>query len=560
MGLTTAMYTALSGINVNQSRIETIGNNLANVNTTAFKGSRTLFQTQFSQLFSAGNAPSETSGGVNPTQSGLGAVVATTQRIFTPGSIETTGVASDLAIEGNGFFVVRRPNGQQVYTRDGAFTVTPDNRLVTRDGSYVQGFGVDPAFSLQPTVLGDLIIPLGTLSIARPTRNVRMDGDLSALESLATQSSQTLSAPLVDGGGGQAVAGTALTDLRAAAAPGTQLFAVGNAIRVSGVAKGDRELAARTFIVGTDGNTLGDFAAWLQTNLGIQTGAGLPGTPGVSIENGQLVIRGNPGQPNAIVIDSNDITSNNAGVSVPFAFSQASNGDGTGVFTSFTVYDSLGTPVQVNTSYVLDAITPTGPVWRFYAETPGPDGGSIALGTGTIAFDTNGNFLNATGNQISLDRSATGATSPLVFDLDFSGLHGLSTRNSGVVLGQQDGFQPGTLANYSIGADGVISGAFTNGLTRTLGQVALATFPNPEGLIADQGNYYLIGPNTGSPVVSAPGQFNAGTVLAGALELSNVDVSREFIGLISSSAAFQASSRVITVSRDLLDQLLLVVR
>ncbi|MBL8879943.1 MAG: flagellar hook-basal body complex protein [Phycisphaerales bacterium] len=560
MGLTTAMYTALSGINVNQSRIETIGNNLANVNTTAFKGSRTLFQTQFSQLMSAGNAPSETSGGVNPTQSGLGAVVATTQRIFTPGSIETTGIASDLAVEGNGFFVVRRPNGQQVFTRDGAFTVTPDNRLVTRDGSYVQGFTIDPNFVVQPGALSDLTIPLGTLSIARATQNVRMDGDLSALEPLATQFAETTSAALVDGGGGQAGANTPLADLRAASAPGTALFADGNTIRVSGVAKGDRELTTQTFVVGTDGSTLGDFASWLQTRLGIQTGPDLPGTPGVTIENGQLVIRSNPGYPNAIAIETSDITSDNAGGTVPFSFSQTTTLPASGAYTTFTAYDSLGTPVQINTSYVLDSIAPTGPVWRFYAETPNPSGGSIALGTGTISFDNNGNFLSATGTQLSIDRSATGAITPLVFNMDFSGLHGLSTRDSGITLGDQDGFQPGTLANYSVGSDGVITGAFTNGLTRTLGQVALATFPNPEGLIAEQGNYYVVGPNTGAPVISAPGQFNAGTILSGALELSNVDVSREFIGLISSSAAFQASSRVITVSRDLLDQLLLVVR
>lgn len=560
MGLTTAMYTALSGISVNQTRIETIGNNLANVNTTAFKSSRTLFQTQFSQLLSAGNAPSDTSGGVNPTQVGLGATVATTQRIFTPGSIDTTGIPSDLAVQGNGFFVVRRPNGQQVYTRDGAFTVTPDNRLVTRDGSYVQGYGVDPNFVIQPGALGDLAIPLGTVSLARQTQNVVMDGDLSAIASLATQSSETVSGALVDGGGGQAGADTALTDLRAAGVPGTALFTSGNTITVSGVEKGDRQLTNQTFVIGTDGNTLGDFAAWLQTRLGIQTGAGLPGSPGVTIENGQLVVRGNPGQPNAISIDTSDITSDSAIGTVPFTFSQTSNGDGTGTATSFTVYDSLGTPVLVNANFVLDSIAPTGPVWRFYTETPNPNGGSIALGTGTIEFDNNGNYLNATGNQFSIDRSAAGSVTPLTFNMDFSGLYGLSTANSAVVLGTQDGFPPGTLSNYSVGTDGVITGAFTNGLTQTLGQVALATFPNPEGLIAEEGNYFTLGPNTGSPVISAPGQFNAGTILSGALEQSNVDVSREFIGLISSSAAFQAASRVITVSRDLLDQLLLVVR
>ena len=114
MGLTSAMYTGLSGINVNQVRIDAIGHNLANVNTTAFKGSRTLFQTQFSETLSHGNGPSDISGGVNPTQLGRGAVVGTIQRTFAPGSVEMTGINSDLAVEGAGFFVIRRPSGQQI--------------------------------------------------------------------------------------------------------------------------------------------------------------------------------------------------------------------------------------------------------------------------------------------------------------------------------------------------------------------------------------------------------------------------------------------------------------
>src|SRR5438046_10450366 len=141
MGLTTAMYTGLSGINANQARIDTIGNNSANVNTTAYKSSRTLFQNQYSQLLSAGTPPSTGSGGTNPTQVGLGVVVGSTQRNFGAGSLETTGLNSDAAIEGNGFFVVHRGGaaGSQAFTRDGSFNVTSDNHLVTSHGDFVQG-------------------------------------------------------------------------------------------------------------------------------------------------------------------------------------------------------------------------------------------------------------------------------------------------------------------------------------------------------------------------------------------------------------------------------------
>lgn len=560
MGLTTAMYTGLTGLNVNQTRIETIGNNLANVNTTAFKGSRTLFQTQVSQLLSVGNAPNADSGGVNPTQVGLGALVGGTQKVFTPGSIETTGIASDLAIDGSGFFIVRRPNGQQLYTRDGSFSVDSRNRLVTVDGYSVRGFGVDSNFNVVPTVLTDLSIPLGTTTIARPTSTVIMDGDLSAASTVATQGSISVSQALVAGSGGPATAGTLLTDLRSASAPGVPLLAAGNTITVAGVEKGDRELPRRSFVVGQDGNTLGEFATWLEGALGINKTEGVPGTPGVTVENGALTITSNAGQPNAIRITTNDFSSDNASVPLPFAFTQTQEANGSGVSTAFTLYDSLGNPLIADLTFVLEATPATGPVWRFYAESPDNAGGTRVLGTGLVSFDTQGNFLSATGNQLQLDRSGSGAASPQTFTLDFTGIHGLSTLVSNVVMAQQDGYPPGTLTGYRIGQDGTINGTFTNGLTRTLGQIAVAVIPNPEGLIAESDNAYSLGPNSGNPTVTAPGTLGAGQVLSGALELSNVDLSREFIGLITSSTGFQAASRVISTSSDLLDQLLLIVR
>jgi len=558
MGLTSAMYVGLTGLNVHQARINTIGNNLANVNTTGFKASRTEFQTLFSQTFSQGTAPSGTSGGVNPTQIGLGAAVGGTQRLFTPGAVETTGLASDLAIEGNGLFILRRSNGQQVYTRDGSFALDANNQLVSIDGYRVLGYGVDEAFQVIPT-LSEINIPIGTLSIARATENVQMDGDLSAAGSIATQGSTHASQALVDGGGNAATAATALTDLRSASDPATALFLNGTTITVSGITKGQRSVPAQQFVVGTDGSTLGDFGTWLQSMLGIQSGGSLPGQPGVVVENGTLVVRGNAGEENAIEITNTDITTDNVGAATPFSFTQTQPANGSGVFTAFSVYDSLGNPVNVNVTFALEATPDTGPVWRYYVEAP--DGGaSRVVGTGTLSFDPNGNLVSATGSPFSLDRSNTGAQTPLSFTIDFSGVHGLSTATSNVILANQDGFPPGTLSSFSVARDGTINATFTNGLTRTLGQVALAVFPNFEGLVAEADNLFLEGPNSGQPTITAPGTFQAGTVLGGALELSNVDMTREFIGLITSSAGFQAASRVISTSSDMLDQLLLIVR
>lgn len=560
MGLTTAMYTGLTGLNVNQERIGTIGNNIANVNTTAFKASRTLFQTAFYQTFNNGTPPSATSGGVNPTQSGLGAAVATTHQIFTNGSVETTGVGTDVAVQGDGFFVTRTAGGRQLYTRDGSFSLNSNNQLVTADGNFVQGFLADANFAINPTVMSDITIPLGSLSIARATSNVVLDGDLSAAGTIATQGSRIQTQMLVNGAGAAATDATALTDLRSLTNPTVPLFTDGGQITVSGVTKGDRTLPAATFTVGQDGVTLGDFASWLNDTLGIQTTAGLPGQPGAVIENGQLVVYGNAGEANDLVIEGSDFLSDNATTPLPLAFTKTQTADGSGVFTSFTVYDSLGTPATVNVTFALDSTPNTGPVWRYYVESPDATGTPRALGTGTINFDTAGNFVSATGNEITLDRSDTGSATPISFTLDFSDVHGLSTRTSSVILNDQDGYPPGTLAGVTIGKDGTINGTFTNGLAQPIGQLALGLFTNPEGLIALDGNNYAEGANSGVARIVQPGQFGAGTLLSGALELSNVDLSREFIGLVTSSTGYQAASRVISVSSDLLDQLLLIIR
>lgn len=560
MGLTTAMYTGLTGLNVNQTRIETIGHNIANVNTTAFKGSRTLFQTQFSQILSAGAPPSDHSGGTNPMQIGHGALVATTQRTDAPSALETTGLAGDLAIEGAGYFIVRNADGGEFYTRDGAFTLNSSNELVNANGHRLRGFGVDENFQIIPGVLRDLTIPVGMEDIARASRNVVMDGDLSAAETLATTGAAMSSQALVSGGGGPATDATALTDLRAGPNPALVLFAAGDTITVSGVTKGERELPARQFVVGTDGNTLGEFADWLETAFGIQTGGSLAGNPGVVVENGTLVVRSNTGEPNAIDIGNSDIMSSNPATALPFQFTQTTAPTGTGVFTSFTVYDSLGNAVPVNATFALEQTPDSGPVWRFYLESGEPDRTPRALGNGTIAFDPEGRFLSATGTRVSLDRSGTGAVTPLGFELDFSQLNGLSTQVSNVIMAEQDGYPPGTLIGYAVGVDGTVAGAFSNGMTHTLGQVALATFANDAGLVAEAQNLYAMGLNSGPAVVKEPGTLGAGMIRGGALEMSNVDLAREFIGLITSSTAYQAASRVISTSNEMLDQLLLTLR
>lgn len=560
MGLTSAMLTGLTGLAANGTRVETIGNNIANVNTTAFKGSRTLFQTLFSQTLSPGTAPSATTGGTNPMQVGHGVAVGATTRTTTGGALETTGLPADLALDGNGFFIVQSAAGRDYYTRDGAFSLNEQNQLITANGQYLMGYGVDSNFSVVPGTLSRLTIPLGQDLIARATQNVSLDGVLSAAETIAASGSTHTSQSLVNGSGAAVTDATALTDVHSAGATGTALFATGDVITINGITKGDRSVTDQQFVVGTTGTTLGDFAAWLEEACGIQTADGVSGSPGVTIENGALVIRSNTGDPNSISINGDDLVSSNAAVGLPFEFTNTARATGGGVYTSFTVYDSLGNPVSVNATFTLEETPNTGPVWRYYLESPDVGSGPTALGTGTVTFDTDGNYVRSSGNQFTLDRSGTGAANALTFSLDLENLNGLATSTSEVILDTQDGYPPGTLNAYSIGNDGVISGTYSNGQVRSLGQIPVATFINDQGLVAESENLFSVAPNSGAARIVDAGSLNAGTIRSGMLEMSNVDLTQEFIGLISASTGFQANSRVITVSNEMLDSLLLVLR
>lgn len=565
MSLTSAMMTGLTGLHGNQLRIDNIGNNVANVNTTAFKGSRANFENQFSILLSGGTGPNGASGGTNPSQVGMGTRLSSIQRNFSGGPIETTGMPTDMAIDGAGFFIVRTPGAAQAYTRDGTFKLDGDNTLVTSQGFPVQGYGVDENFQISPGRLTDLKIPLGALTTARATSRASLDGNLNASGEIATQGSVHSTQAFVDGGGAPATGATLLSNLYDPASPGNPLFQVGDTITIANVSKGGRELPPAVYTV-TDASTLGDFAEFLQGSLGINTDPAAGGTPGVRISStnppgaGALVIEGNRGTANNLTLDFSSIRSSNANFPTPFAVNAEQEANGESVYTSFVAYDSLGTPVQVDLTMTLESKSDSGNTWRFYATSHDDTDISSVIGTGTLTFDPDGRLVSAQDNKIQITRTDTGAVTPIEITLDFGEVTGLTSAQSSLLVALQDGYSSGTLNDFSVGTDGVITGTFSNGLTRTLGQIALATFTNPEGLVMEANNLYLAGANSGNAMISEPQSLGAGRVISQSLELSNVDLTREFIGLITATTGFSAAGRVITTSNDLLNELLMIAR
>ncbi|MEM1355195.1 MAG: flagellar hook-basal body complex protein [Planctomycetota bacterium] len=570
MALTTSLYTGLTGMKTNSQMLDVVGNNISNVNTTGFKRSRATFETQISQTLKNGSAPSAELGGTNPAQVGLGVRLASITRDFSGGGLQPTGVATHMAVEGNGFFVVSE-GGSQRFTRDGTFSLDRDFNLVTSSGSKVQGFGVDDDYEVVEGLLQDINIPIGVLTIAEATENVNMAGNLNAGGDAATLGSILESAALFSDAAATtaATAATALTSIFNTS--GTALFTTGDVVTLTGLSRGGANIADKTFEIGTNlagadsfGASLGDFVTFLQDVLGIDTTQ--TGTPGVSINaTGQLVVEANIGTANAIDIDVGDIVVNQSTTpTVPLSWTQTQEATGESVRTTFIAYDSLGNPLEIDLTAVLEVKDNTGTQWRFYTHSEDDTDLNKFLGTGLLNFDTDGQFVSSTSNALTIDRLATGALNPQSINLNFTDQFGAVTAltdvRSQISSISQDGTPIGTLEDFSVSEDGVLVGVFSNSLLRNLGRVPLAMFSNNEGLLEVGGNLYTNTSNSGTPQIVNPGSGGSGRIVGRAVELSNVDLAEEFINLISAQTGFSANSRVISTSDQLIQELLATIR
>ncbi len=406
-----AMYSGISGMKAFKSSLDVIGNNIANVNTIAYKSGRTTFKEMLSQTLSGASRPSARQGGVNPTQVGLGVVVGAIDIDLGQGSLTATGRTTDLAIEGSGYLAVT--NGTRTYyTRDGSLALDSENNLVTSgNGMRVMGWQADRDTgaidtSAPITANSSIEIPVGGLSIARQTSSISVGGNLDA-----------------------------------------------------------------------------------------------------SSANGALY---------------------------PVRFS---------------VYDSLGLTHEVRIDFTKSA-TPAQWNYSIYCD----DVGGAAVTSGSIAFDTKG---YSTVKEIPISMSfatPNGSVRPLTATINVEKLSQLNGQYTADLI-SQDGLPLGTLESYSIDRTGLITGSFTNGSTRALGQIALAGFTNPAGLTKVGNNLLTESPNSGVPRLGIPGTGGLGKVTAGFIEASNVDLANEFANMIVAQRGFQANSRVITASDEVLQEL-----
>lgn len=535
-----SLFSAVSGLRNHQVQMDVIGNNIANVNTVAFKSSRCLFQDMLSQTLKAAGGPTEGRGGTNPQQVGLGMRISSIDNIFTQGNLMSTQNKTDLAIEGDGFFILS--DGESTfYTRAGNFKFDIEGNLVNPSNGYiVQGYMADEEGFLGKT-LQNIQIDFSQRLPAKPTDEVSFVGNLNSDAEPTYAASNTLLIKLFDEGGNP------------------MNLHVGDTINFSGKV-GTTDINGSLKVEET--TNLSDLAYALQDAI---REAG-DETETVTVQsNGSL-------QVTAGSLDITGLTMTCTGNIEFNSYGNIGNIDAgqTGYtpegsrapdYTTFvTAYDSLGKP-QIITLYFAKDTSGASNTWHWLATVPYKEGSPPSGDTGTLTFNSDGSL--ATGDQQQLTFDPDGANEGademrvnLRFGTKnkFDGLTQFAALFSATVK-EQNGYPSGTLDDISIDEAGIVTGIFTNGVNRTLAQIPIAIFSNQDGLYKKGDNLYQQSLNSGIAQVGQAGTGGRGSIVPSTLEMSNVDLAQSFTEIIVAQRGFQVNARVITASDQILQEL-----
>lgn len=446
-----SMYSGVSGLQVHQVKMDTIGNNIANVNTVGFKGSKVTFSEVFAQTLKGAGAPQEGRGGTNPQQVGLGAGLGAITVQHTKGSTQRTDNPTDIMIDGNGFFVVSSDASGQ-------------NKFYTRAGN----------FSLDK--LGYLVNPNGFKLLDTDGQPIRINQSETKNATASTQ----------------------------AEIKGNLSFNYDAAEDV----KADNSVYTTTLDVYDNVGSV----STVEAKFGVKI-ASLPGTPVVTVPalTGESTYR-------HVSFSADNATT--VGDLTPVAAGATSAAG-----QIFAEFDEFGNFVKLVENVVVDA---NGYATAATALAATPAITVVNPGTTPISL----NIDNALFKDLKHQDQTTDAK---VFPVD--------------------GNSAGALDSFAISASGEVVGTFTNGERLTLATIGLASFDNPPGMMKIGGNLYTDTPNSGSPKFGEPGTGSFGALTPGALEMSNVDLSQEFTEMITTQRGFQANSRVITTTDEMLQEL-----
>lgn len=525
-----SLFSGVSGLRNHQVRLDVIGNNVANVNTVAFKASRVTFKEGFAQLLQGASRPPGDHGGINPIQVGLGMQVGSIDQVFSQGNIETTGQGTDLAIQGEAFFVVAKGK-EHFYTRSGNFQLDADGRLV----SPLNGFVVQGRTAMNGVLqegITDIRLPFGQKTAARPTGEVTLAGNLDAsVEPFAGPFLATaLAAPEGD------VNGVPFTGA------GPHAYTANSTLEF--------EPTASTAYYKVTETPAGTFRLFKnEVEIANATPAGpLPQT----VDFGDVRLTLGAGYA------AGEIPATAAAApEAEYRFLPSTNepeNEGRYASTTISVWDSVGQKHELK--LLLYKATETR--WNYVID-PSSMNGVAALDSGAsghLDFNTDGTLNETTSLIPSVAFTPTGAE-PVSIRIDpGSGINGITqfASTTTAVLRDQDGYGMGDLLNFTIDRTGLLTGSFSNGTNVALAQIVLADFNNPGGLMRTGDNMYSVSGNSGNAVLGFPLEGSQSMITSGALEMSNVDLASEFTNMIVTQRGFQANGRVITSSDEMLQE------
>ena len=480
-----SMYSGVSGLRVHQTKMDVIGNNIANVNTNGYKSQRVTFNDVFSQTLQSATGASEDTGrgGRNPMQVGLGVNVSSVDMLMTPGAAQRTDNPFDLMVDGDGFLVVGDNSGTY-FTRAGALRLDEKGNLVIPNGMKVKGWPADDKG--EKIVQGEVQeLNLNKFYSAEPTASteIKITGNLNPADSPVSGQIK-----FYDSLGNFY---TSNIQLRYNVTAGSPPVASWDAepVLVDATGKISDTPASNTFLKLTDekGNVY-------------LSGSGTPAVPEVKDASGKVTTARKPATHPLIAGSKNPKLS----------------------FDESGAFKGISEPLEIGIA--------------------GPPVKAFNLNTFTM-LDSKG---NAKGN--GPNATAGGITANLSGLTQYSSKTNLDTTANGQ--------KAGTLSGYDIGADGIISAYYDNGDRKVLGQVVVAQFANPAGLEKAGSNLFRATNNSGDfDNIGAAGSFQAGV-----LEMSNVDLSQEFTEMITTQRGFQANSRIISTSDEMLQELVNIKR
>jgi flagellar hook protein FlgE len=486
MSLSSSLFSGISGLSTLGNAMQIIGDNISNVNTVGFKGSRVTFQDVLSQTVAttAGSA-----------QVGRGTSLADISSTFAQGSFESTDSATDLAIGGEGFFVVRDPNNSNndYYTRAGEFRFDKDGNFVNPAGYIVRGWALDASTGEDYGSMTDITMSSFTSSPAE-TDKISV---ITNLDSDATSKTAGLETAW-DGSASTPMASTSYeyqTTVKAYDSLGSTHDITIYYDRTSSAGQWEYIITC---------NPAED----------ARTGAVVSGTP---TEGAGLLARGTID----FVTGSGSISSMTMERFDPNSPDSIGTGaDGAALWTSTTDEDSWQTAESSDTN-------------GYLVFQPEFINGSAM----TVEFDIGCRYDGSSWVPASLATSQYSSASTTIFQ-------------------SADGYGAGDLQSVSVDTDGVITGQYSNGQVIPLYRVALAKFQNNDGLFKSGGNLYRETRLSGDPITGKPGTNGTGNISANSLEQSNVDIANEFVKMITTQRGFQANSKIITVTDQMLAELI----